>query len=331
MLAKLKDNATANMMRAWSRLREISTPVTVMLLMSPILAYFSGSLFFKVHAGTGKVLHFNPWVPAGIWVAVLLLAALKPLNIAVISLLGARQPSREEEAYLAPLWQEVTRQAGVRIGRYVLRVTEHRSVPVDRDLGPFVVTIDDVEALLPPEEVSAVLAQRISRQRTTLGSALAICLWALLPLVLCLLLAIAVLAVLRAIYRAIFKTVDDAAPHVKTEGCAGAALVMLAAGIAVFIAFLVVGTFTLQFLIEAAIGAVIVSSLARSADRRADSRAIQLGYGPALAAALDREAHAHVEASGWRKLVNTSRTPAERIAHIESCISEGRRSRRTWP
>ena len=57
-------------------------------------------------------------------------------------------------------------------------------MPVDRDLGPYVVTIDGVEASLPPEELSAVLAQRVSRQRTMLGLALAICAWALLPLLL---------------------------------------------------------------------------------------------------------------------------------------------------
>ena len=58
--AMVKDKATANMMQAGSRLRAIPAPVTAMMLISPILAYLSGSLFFQLHADAGKVLRFNP-------------------------------------------------------------------------------------------------------------------------------------------------------------------------------------------------------------------------------------------------------------------------------
>jgi Zn-dependent protease with chaperone function len=139
--------------------------------------------------------------------------------------------------------------------------------------------------------------------------------------VLGLLLAVAVLAALRAIYRTIFSIADNAVPHAKTEGCAAVTLLMIATGIAVFIAFLIVGAFAFEFLIEAAVSAVIVASLAKSADRRADALAIRHGYGRALASALDRTVAIQPEFSGWRNFVNTSPPSYERISHIRDFLS----------
>jgi hypothetical protein len=142
------------------------------------------------------------------------MALLKPVNIGIASLLGAQRPKAEEERYLKPLWQDVTRKAGVRTDRYVLRVTERRSLPFDRDVGPYIVTVDRAEIeRLSPGEMPAVLAQRISRQTILLGSLLGACLWALLPTILVPLVVIPVLFALRVIYRSIFTSADQAAPH----------------------------------------------------------------------------------------------------------------------
>ena len=138
-----------------------------------------------------------------------------------------------------------------------------------------------------------------------------------------LLLAVAVLAALRAIYRTIFSIADNAVPHAKTEGCAAVTLLVIAAGIAVFIAFLIIGAFAFEFLIEAAISTVIVTSLAKSADRRADALAVRHGYGHALAAALDRTVAIQPKFSGWRSFVNTSSSSYERISHIRGLLSSG--------
>lgn len=326
MTQALKGKASTNIAQAWRLVNEIPAPVALMMLAAPVFAFVSGTLFFTIQSATKDVLHFSPWVPVGIWIALLLIVAIKPINIMATALLGARLPSPAEKEYLMPLWQEVIRRAGVRPGRYALRVTEDRGLPFDRDLGPYVVTVDRADIqLLSPEELSSVLAQRVSRQRIMLSPVLGISFWALLPAALGLLVAIAILAALRTIYRAIFGGVDEAMPYIKTDGCAAGALVLIAFGIVVFIAFVVVGLFSLEFLTEAIIGAVIFCGLARSAEKRADSIAIQLGYGPALAAAIKQAARATIEFSGWRNLVNTSLSPNERITHIASRMSAAAR------
>lgn len=322
MVTVLKDRVTAKVAGIWRRVKGLPAPVAFMTVVAPVLAFFSGKLFFTIHGIIGKVLYFDPWVPIIIWVAILLLALIRPFNIAILSLLGTRRPNEIEEEYLMPLWQDVMRRTGVKPGRYVLRVTSHRGLPFDRDLGPYVVTVDEeAMQLLVPGELSAILAQRVSRQTILLGSLLGICLWALMPAVLGLLLAIAILAVIRRIYRSIFRVVDEAVPHVKTEGCAWVTLFALALGIAAFIAFLMVGVFALQFLlIEVVAGVGGVANLARLAEHRADLQAIRLGYGPALAAALEQTAATEVRISGWRNIVNTRPPHHVRISRIWSSV-----------
>lgn len=321
MVASIKGSVTTSGAGPWRRIRETPVPVMCMALAAPVFVFFSAQSFFMVHGIIRHVLGFNPWIPIGIWGSVLLLAMIRPLNILIVSVLGARPPSQEEEDYLVPLWQELIHKTGVRRNRFALRVTEQRRIPADRDLGPYVVTIDKEEIRrLPPDQLSALLAQRMSRQAILLGPLLGVCLWALLPLALWLGLSILLLAILRGVYRVMFGAVSKAGPP-PGEFAAGCALAVIAVGIAAFIAFIAVGVFAIPILIEAAIGAAIITALARWAEKRADIATLQLGYGPALVTALKRLEPLQVRASGWRNLLNTTVPPYERAALIARALS----------
>jgi hypothetical protein len=316
MIAAIKGRAATGGVRTWRRIRMTPMPVACMALAVPVFAFFSAQSFFVARGTIRGLLGFDPWIPIGIWGGALLLAMIRPLNVGIVSILGGRPPSPEEDDYLIPLWQELIRQTGVRSNRYDLRVTAHRRIPADRDLGPYVVTIDKEEIRrLPPGELSALLAQRLSRQTILLGPALGLCLWALLPLALWLGLTILMLIILRGVYRAMFGAVKEAGPP-PGEFAAGCVLTAIAVGIAAFIAFVAVGAFAIEFLIEAAVGAMVVTALARWAEKRADIATLQLGYGPALVTALKRLDSAQIQASGWRNLLNTTVPPNERATLI---------------
>lgn len=316
MIAAIRGRAATSGTRTWHRIRTTPLPVVFMALAVPVFAFFSAQTFFLVHGAIRRVLGFNPWILIWVWGGILILAMIRPLNVSVVSILGGRPPSPEEEGYLIPLWQELTRETGVRSSRFALRVTAHRRIPADRDLGPYVVTIDKEEVRrLAPDELSAFLAQRMSRQMILLGPLLGLCVWALLPLAFWLGLSILILRILRGVYRVMFGAVREAGPP-PGEFAAGCALTVIAVGIAAFIAYIVVGAFVIEFLIEAAIGAMVVAALARWAEKRADIATLQLGYGPALVTALKRLDTAQVQASGWRNLLNTTVPPNERATLI---------------
>jgi hypothetical protein len=291
-----------------------------MALVAPILTFFSLQTFFTVHGFTQRIFRLNPWVPTVVWLGVLLLAMLRPLNELIAPALGAHRLSQDEEGYLASLWKDVMHTAGVRSNRYTLRTVGYQSIPLDRDLGPYIVTIErEAISLLQPEELSALLAQRTARQTIMLGPVLGICVWALVPLGLWLGLSVLALAILRGIYRTMFKAVDQAG-RPRTEFEAGCALSVIAVGIAGFLAFVAVGAFALLFLIEAFIAVVIITSLAKWAERKADARATRIGYGPMLIRALSQLSQMHQPVSGWRGLLSTSSSPQERISSIEKSL-----------
>lgn len=307
-------------------MREVPLPVWCMTLAALSLAYFSAQSFVMVSGYIHNAVKAILWIPAGVWAGVLLLGAIRPINILIISMFGARRPTSAERDYLYPLWLDAIHVVDVKRNRYTLLITEHDRLPLDYDLGPYVVTIDRKEVIqLTPDELSAVIVQRISRQKIMLSPLLGVCLWALAPLALWLGLSVLALTVLRGIYRVAFGAVRGAGPPPRDSNfAAGCLLLVIAVGIAAFFAFIAVGAFAILFLIEASLGAVIVTSLAKWAEKFADDNAANYGYGTNLVSAIQRLGPELVSASGWRSFANTRVMPQERISRIERSLSTAR-------
>jgi hypothetical protein len=291
-----------------------------MALAAPVLSFFSALSFFIIHGDTHNVLRVNPWILVAAWVGILPLAMIRPLSTWMVSILGAHRPTPTDKDYLSPLWGNALHAVGVPGNRYTLLITERRKLPIDCDFGPYVVTIDRYEVnRLPADELSALLMQRVSRQTIMLSSVLGVCVWASMPLVFWFALSILALRILRVIYRVMFGAAKGAGPPPRNSSfAAGCFLLVIAVGIAAFLAFIIVGAFAVMFLIEAAIAAVIVASLAKWAEKYADSAVVRLGHGPTLVRAIRHLDPAPT--SGWRSLVDTSTPPQERVTRIENYL-----------
>jgi Phage integrase family len=300
------------------RTRRPIVPVALMIPLIPLFVFVSFASLQIAHSSTRRVFNMNEL--AFIWISLplLLFLVIRPLNVFALWFAGARPPTSDEARYLQPMLQQVLRRAGIRPDRYDLRIVSHRWLPIDRDLGPYVVTVDEKDIReLTPEHLSAVVAQRVSRQLTLLAPLLSICLWALLPLAFILGVGILAMIILRVLYRTMFKAVDEAGPP-PTEAAAGCALLLIGVGLAGLIAFILIGAIILWPLAGALIAIAIVAGIARWADRQSDSVAITLGYGLDLAGALTRLNAIDVPTQGWRRLLSTHAEPGERLRRVQT-------------
>ncbi len=261
------------------------------------------------------------WVPFGLlldlpyWWVVAAFAAtgpllfFRPFQVAVLTpVLGARPPTPEEEATIAPLWEEVTRVAGrdhdLAADRYVVRILPSDELNAFACGGHLVVVTSYAVDELSTDELRGVLAHELSHHlglhtvATTVGH------WLSAPVVL--------------LARIGFFLERVGVASAESFGQRHVAVEWLSR-IAAYAMRLVGLLFTAGIR-----GADALANLVgHDAEFEADRRAVSMGFGRELAAALRRilaTGHAG-RPIGWRARLAASHPPARtRVARIEALL-----------
>ncbi len=229
----------------------------------------------------------------------------RPVQRLVLTrLMGARRPTRAEQAALRRPWQSVAQAAGVPPRRFVLAVLDAEEINAYACGGHLVVVTTYAIEVLPERELTGVLAHELSHHLGLHTVALTVGQWLSLPIV--------VLArvgfFLEAVARAATATFARGSPALTAIGTLVSALLTMVAWV-----------FQLTLLISNAIGNVV----GKAAELQADRRVVEVGYGRELAAALRRFVAAADPAAPmtWRDRLAASHPPARtRVAHIEALL-----------
>ena len=244
------------------------------------------------------------WFPLG-WLLAGALLFVRPIQVAVLTpLLGARRPTGDELDVIGPLWWDLARAAELPPSRYVVRVLPSDDLNAFACGGHLVVVTDFAVATLPRTELAGVLAHELSHHLGFHTVALTIGHWLSLPVVVLARIGFFLQNVARA-------ATDSFAAH-------SAALTALGRVIADFLT-------GVSWLFLAALYAsdALANLVAHSSEFEADRRAVRMGYGRSLSAALRRviSLGGGGRPIGWRARLGASHPPARtRVARIEAMM-----------
>ena len=297
--------------RASSRHVETSalTAALPALAVVPVSLLALGVFWFPI----SKLWHIPFWAFAIAYLGAGILLFLRPMQRLVLTrLLGARRPTLAEQSVLQPVWQEVTQAVHIPAKRFVLAVLEADELNAFASGGHLVVVTSYAVEVLPDPELAGVLAHELSHHLGLHTVALTITQWLLLPVVL--------LARIGFLFRAIARAATDS---FASNSPALSAVGRLISGTISMVAWV----FLAGVLVSNAIG----NAVGRGAEFQADRRAVSMGFGPQLAAALRR-----FVASGlaerpvhWHERLFASHPPARtRVARIEAMLRQRWRSHR---
>jgi hypothetical protein len=261
----------------------------VLPLCAAVGAYFSVSMLVGAVKPAPLIGPALVWVLLCLWAAVLLVLIVRPFNVAVMKLLGARPPRPEERRILDRTWRDVLDQVDVPSNRFTLLVVDagRANAWLHCDLGPYVVAIDqEVIEHLDFAETAAILLQRLARQKSHLALLVGVCLWAAAPLLMILALGVMAFRAVRGIGRALSSAGDRVNP--KTESQAAVGLIFYAIGLVCLLGLLVLGVALAIVALFALLMSLVATWLARRAELAADLVAAHWGRGRALRRGLAR-------------------------------------------
>jgi Zn-dependent protease with chaperone function len=244
------------------------------------------------------------WFAGGYLVASLLLF-LRPVQAAVLTpLFGARRPTGDELARLAPLWQDVARANALPPDRYLLRVLPSDEINAFACGGHLVVVTSFAVAELPRRELAGVLAHELSHHLGLHTVGLTFGHWLSLPVV------------LLARIGFWLQNVATAATDTFARGSTGLTLLgQLVAGLLVVV--------SLPFVAALHAADALGNVVAHRSEFQADRRVVRMGYGRNLSQALRRViarggGHRPV---GWRARLAATHPPARtRVARIDAML-----------
>jgi Zn-dependent protease with chaperone function len=255
------------------------------------------------------------WVFAACYLVAGALLFVRPVQRLVLTrLLGARRPTRDEREILEPLWNDVTQSARVPARRFVLSVLDADELNAFASGGHLVVVTTYAIDNLSDRELNGVLAHELSHHLGLHTVATTVSQWLSLPVI--------VLARIGFFLRNI--------AHAATDSFGGSSSGLTVIGRVVSAALSAVSW---VFLAGILTSNAIANVVGRNAEFQADRRAVDIGYGPHLSAALRR-----VLATGgadrparWQDRLFASHPPARtRVARIDA-LTRGRRPRPVAP
>ena len=240
---------------------------------------------------------------AACYVAAGLLLFLRPVQVVLLArLLGARRPTRDEQARLDTAWRSVLQAARLPPRRYVLAVLPADELNAFACGGHLVIVTTLAVETLPRDELAGVLAHELSHHLGFHTVALTIAQW----------LGVPVLLLARIGF--FFQNVASAATtSYASHSAALTALGRVVSGVLTAISWV---------LLSALMAANALGNVAgRGSEFQADERAVDLGFGRELSNALRR-----VVANGnderpqsWRERLAAAHPPARtRVARIEA-------------
>jgi Zn-dependent protease with chaperone function len=244
------------------------------------------------------------WFPVA-WLAMGALLFVRPIQVAVLTpLFGARPPTPAELQVVEPIWNDLARANDLPPERFVVRILPSDELNAFACGGHLVVVTSFAVARLPSRELAGVLAHELSHHLGLHTVALTLTHWLSLPVVVLARFGFFLQNVARA-------ATDSFAAH----SAALTALGRLAAGILTGVSWV--------FLASLYASDALANVVGHSSEFEADRRAVRMGYGRQLAAALRRVVAlgGGGRAIGWRARLAASHPPARtRVARIEAMM-----------
>lgn len=286
-----------------------------MTLAIPVMVYVSIQVMTIVPNSVPAVGWPFFWALVVVWLVALSVLSIKPVNVGVLRLAGARMPTQSEWWRLHGPWQQALVRSGSRPDRYLLLVTEDES-PVHRDLGSYAVVVSwEWVCAVNDDELAGLLAQRLARQTNAVAPLVGLCVWAALPMALVLACGVLLYCIVRTVGKALGAAVDEVRP--RTEGEAGCALLLLAVAFCLFVLSLIIGLTLLVVAVIAIVVCGVALWLARMADISSDNTAVRWGCGHQLWATLMRLDATGGDVTGWRRLISTRATVRAHIRRMQ--------------
>ena len=245
------------------------------------------------------------WLFATGYCVAAVLLFVRPIQAIVLTpLFGARKPTRDELRIIAPHWRSLARMNDLPPDRYMLRVLPLDEVNAFACGGHLVVVTTFAIEELPEHELAGVLAHELSHHLGLHTVALTIRHWLSLPVV---------------VLARIGFWLENVATAA-TNAFASNSPVLTAVG-RVTAALLTVLSWPFLAALYAAdsVGNVV----GQNSEFQADRRAVRMGYGRNLAAALRRviALGGGQRSVGWRQRLAASHPPARtRVARIEAML-----------
>jgi Zn-dependent protease with chaperone function len=243
------------------------------------------------------------------YLAAVVLLFWRPVQVWVLApLLGARHPSRDQMARLAPAWRAVLQATDLPARRYVLAVLPSHELNAFACGGHLVVVTSYAIDTLPRDELSGVLAHELSHHLGLHTVALTVMQWLSLPVMVLARLGFFLLNVATAATASF----GQRSPLVAVLGRLVGAVLTAVSWV------LLTGLIASNFL---------ANLVGRRAEYQADQRVVSMGFGRALANALRRviAAGGGGRPVGWRERLEATHPPARtRVALIEARVARDR-------
>lgn len=259
--------------------------------------------------------HTRFWVFCLVYLAIGSLLFFRPVQrIALVRLVGARRPTPAEREIIDPVWAAVTQSLRSSPRRYVLAVLDADDLNAFACGGHLVVVTSYAINVLPDFELSGVLAHELCHHLGLHTVALTVRHWLGLPV-----------TILARIGFSLNHVAQAATDSFAQRSALFSLIGTLVATVLRIAAWIMLITILLSNALSNLVG--------RTAEFEADKRAVQLGYGPALSAALRRfvsTGHA-APPDSWRARAFASHPSARlRIARIDAQLrARQRRLQRT--
>ena len=218
--------------------------------------------------------------------------------------LGARRPTANEEAAIAPLWNEIVRSNRLPEDRYVVRILPSDELNAFACGGHLVVVTSFAVDELSTPELQGVLAHELSHHLGLHTVAITIGHWLSTPVVL--LARIGVFLEIVAIAARESYGRDSSIIDALTNAAA-----------------VVIRMVSWVFTAGIRAGAALGNLVGHQSEFDADQRAVRMGFGRELSSALRRVLAAghHPRPVGWRERIAASHPPARtRVARIEALM-----------
>lgn len=245
------------------------------------------------------------WTVPAAWIALGITLFVPAVQAAVLSpVLGVRRPRPDEVARIAPVWDRLIAEVGKGGHRFTYRIVDSDELNAYACGGHLVVVTSFAVDELPASELAGVLAHELSHHLGLHTVALTVGHWLSLPIV-----ALARIGFfLQNVARA---ATESFVQHSAALTALGRVIAGLLTGISwIFLAVLHASD---------AVGNLV----GHQAEYEADRRAIDLGHGPELAAALRRliQLGGGRRAIGFRARLGASHPAARtRVARIEALL-----------
>ncbi len=245
------------------------------------------------------------WYVPVAWLALGGLLFVPSIQIAVLSpFFGARRPDDEELLVIAPIWRDLAARANLPQYRYAIRVIDSDDLNAFACGGHLVIVTSFAIQHLTRRELAGVLAHELSHHLGLHTAALTVGHWLSLPVVL--------LARFGFFLQNVARAATDA---FASHSAALTALGRLVAGALTAVSWI--------FLAALYASDALANIVGHGSEYEADRRAVRMGYGRDLAAALRVVIRlgGGARAVGWRERLAASHPPARtRVARIEAML-----------